>query len=111
MVLKINQAIGLHDNYENVEEEVEAEAEEAEAEEAEDQIHEKMCGIYDDFSDDVKRWIDNFCFIVQVATKEQHFIMLNILRILNLGPQPDEDIVIARNINADAINNINNRQV
>jgi hypothetical protein len=34
--------------------------------------------------------------------------MLNLLRILNLEPEPDEAMLIAMNRNADAINNINN---
>ena len=39
MVLKINQALGLHDNYDDVEEETDADAD------AEDPIHEKMSAI------------------------------------------------------------------
>jgi hypothetical protein len=44
---------------------------------------------------------------VEEATEEQRFIMLNLLRILNLGPEPDEGLQQAK----DRINNINNRQV
>jgi len=110
MILRINQAVHLHDNYEDVEEEVDAEEAE-EAEEAEDPVHEKMCAIYDEFSDEGQRWIDRFCSIVEEATEEQRFIMLNILRILNLGPGPDEGLRQAKDRNADAINNINNRLV
>ena len=111
MVLKINQALGLHDNYEDVEEETDAEADagaEADADEDEDPIYDKMCSIYDEFSEEGQGWIDRFCNIVKVATEEQCVIMLNLLRILNLGPEPDEAFLIAKDRNADAINNMNN---
>jgi hypothetical protein len=105
VVLRINQALHLEDNYEDVEEEVDdaARLEEADDHAAEEQIHDKMCRIYDEFSDEGQRWIDRFCGIVDKATEQQRFIMLNLLRILNLGPEPDEAM--------DRINNINNRQV
>ena len=114
MVLKINQALELHDNYEDVEEEAEADDAarlEEDAEEAEDPVHDKMCRIYDEFSDEGQVWIDRFCSIVDEATEEQQFVMLNLLRILNLGPDPDEGLEQAKDRNADAINNMNNRQV
>lgn len=110
MVLRINQALDVQDNYEDVEEDDAEEEEDARLEEADaddDLIHKKMCAIYDEFSEEGQRWIDRFCSIVEEATQEQRFIMLNLLRILNLGPDPDE----AKDRNADAINNINNRQV
>ena len=105
VVLRINQALHLEDNYEDVEEEVDdaARLEEADDHAAEEQIHDKMCRIYDEFSDEGQRWIDRFCGIVDKATEQERFIMLNLLRILNLGPEPDEAM--------DRINNINNRQV
>jgi hypothetical protein len=113
MVLKINEALDIHDNYEDVEAEADADAEEADAdaEEADaddDLIHNKMCAIYDEFSEEGQRWIDRFCSIVDEATEEQRFTMLNLLRILNLEPEPDEALLIAKDRNADAINNINN---
>ena len=119
VILRINQALELHDNYEDVEEDDAARLEEADdaarleedAEEAEDPVHEKMCRIYDEFSDEGQRWIDRFCGIVDKATEEQRFIMLNLLRILNLGPEPEERLQQAKDRNADAINNINNREV
>jgi len=101
MVLKINQALYLHDNYEDVEGEEDADADD-------DLIHDKMCAIYDEFSEEGQRWIDRFCSIVDEATEEQRFIMLNLLRILNLGPEPHEALLIAKDRNADAINNSNN---
>ena len=114
IILRINQALHLHDNYEDVEEEVDdaARLEDAEPEDdAEDPVHDKMCIIYDEFSEEGQRWIDRFCGIVDKATEEQRFVMLNLLRILNLGPEPHEGLQKAKDRNADAINNINNRQV
>jgi len=111
VILRINQALHLEDNYEDVEEEVDDAARLEEAEEAEEAVHDKMCRIYDEFSKEGQRWIDRFCSIVDEATKEQQFVMLNLLRILNLGPEPDEGLQQAKDRNADAINNINNRQV
>jgi thiaminase len=106
VVLRINQALDLHDNYEDVEEEVDDAARLEEAEEdPEDTVHEKMCRIYDEFSDEGQRWIDRFCNIVDKATEDQQFVMLNLLRILNLGPEPDEGLQQAKDRNADAINN------
>ena len=107
MILRINQALDLYDNYEDVEEQVEADdyADPEDADDAEDPVHEKMCTIYDEFSEEGQRWIDRFCGIVDKATKEQQFVMLNLLRILNLGPEPDEGLRQAKGRNADAINN------
>jgi hypothetical protein len=105
MVLKINQALDINDNYEDVEAETDAHAD---ADGDDDLIHNKMCAIYDEFSEEGQRWIDRFCSIVDEATQEQRFTMLNLLRILNLGPEPDEALLIALNRNADAINNMNN---
>ena len=102
MVLTINQALGLHDNYDDVEEETDVDAD---ADADADPIHEKMSAIYDEFSEEGQGWIDRFCNIVKVATEEQCVIMLNLLRILNLGPDPDEALLIAKDRNADAINN------
>ncbi len=108
MILRINQALDLHDNYEDVEEEVDADDyvdPEDVDDDAEDPVHEKMCRIYDEFSEEGQLWIDRFCNIVDEATKDQQFVMLNLLRILNLGPEPDEGLQQAKDRNADAINN------
>jgi hypothetical protein len=104
MVLKINQAIGLDDNYDDVEAEGDADADAEDVDDEVDIVHEKMCAIYEEFSEEGQRWIDRFCSIVDEATEEQRFIMLNLLRILNLG----YDLQEAKNRNADAINNMNN---
>jgi hypothetical protein len=60
------------------------------------------------FGEQEQLWIDRFTSIVEEATEEQLFVMLNILSSLNLGPEPDEALLIAMNINNNAINNINN---
>ena len=105
MVLKINQALDLADNYEDVEDES-ADAD-ADADADDDAINQKMCTIYDEFSKEEQRWIDCFCSIVDEATVDQRFVMLNLLRILDLGPGPDEALLIAKDKNANAINNMN----
>jgi hypothetical protein len=64
--------------------------------------------INEGFGEGEQIWIDHFTSIVEQATEEQLFIMLNILGILNLGPDPDEAMLIAMNLNNNAINNINN---
>lgn len=64
--------------------------------------------INEGFGEGEQIWIDHFTSIVEQATEEQLFIMLNILGILNLGPEPDEALLIAMNLNNNAINNINN---
>jgi hypothetical protein len=58
------------------------------------------------FGDGEQLWIDNFTSIVEDSTEDDLFIMLNILGILNLG-QPGEEILVAKNINNDNINKIN----
>jgi hypothetical protein len=103
MVLVINQALHIRDNYEDVEAEAEADAEDAEA----DLINDKMRSIYNDFSKKEQRCIKLFGSIIKKATEDDRFVMLNLLRILNFGPEPDEAHLIAMNIKNDAINNIN----
>jgi len=106
MVLKINQALDLADNYEDVEDEsVDADAD---VDADDDAINKKMCTIYDEFSKEEQRWIDCFCSIVDEATVDQRFVMLNLLRILDLGPEP---LLKAKDKNADAINNMNDERV
>ena len=67
--------------------------------------------INEGFGQGEQLWIDHFTSIVEQATEEQLFIMLNILGILNLGPEPDEAHLIAMNLNNNAINNINNNNI
>ena len=111
MVLRINRILELHDNYMDAEVEAdvvpEADAD-ANADADDDLINEKMCAIYDEFSKKEQRCIKLFGGIIKKATEDDSFVMLNLLRILNLGPEPDEALLIAKDRNADAINNINN---
>jgi hypothetical protein len=86
VIVKIHEAVGLDVNL------------------AEEEIDELL----KDFDRKELAWIIRLKSIVEKANIEQRFIMLNLLGILDLGPAPDEAILIARNRNADAINNINN---
>jgi hypothetical protein len=89
MVLKINQELNLANDYDI----------------ADDEALEEL--INEGFGEGEQLWIDRFTSIVEEASEEQLFIMLNILGILNLG-QPGEEMLNAMNINNDAINIINN---
>jgi hypothetical protein len=73
-----------------------------------DPVPERMYKIYHEFSKKEQRCIKLFGGIIKKATEDDSFVMLNLLRILNLGPEPDEALLIAKDRNADAINNINN---
>lgn len=84
MLLIINQEIGL--NHHN---------DEGEAMDVENQDLNELNN--QGFGDQEQLWIDRFTSIVEEATEEQLFIMFNILGILNLGPQPDEALLIAMN--------------
>ena len=103
MVLVINRVLKLPDNYEDVEDETDVKG----APQG-DNVPDKMHEIYAEFSEEEHDCINYLGSIVNEATEEQRFIMLNLLRILNLGPEPDEALLIAKDRNADAINNINN---
>jgi hypothetical protein len=102
MVLKINQALDLGDNYEDVEYETDVDPEAAPVD-----LEEKMKAIYNNFSREEQRCIKQICSIIIEGSQDDHFVMLNLLRILNLEPEPDEALLIAMNRDADAINNIN----
>ena len=111
MILRINRILELHDNYEDaeVEADVVPEAEIVrEGGDYVDPVPERMYHIYHEFSKKEQRCIKLFGGIIKKATEDDHFVMLNLLRILNLGPEPDEALLIAKDRNADAINNINN---
>jgi len=112
MVLLVNASLHLRDNYEDAEVEADVVPEieiVREGGDYVDPVPEKMYRIYHEFSKKEQRCIKRFGSIIKQATVEQRFIMLNLLRILNLEPEPDEAHLIAMNRNADAINQINNR--
>ena len=104
MVVLINRALDIRDNYEDVEYETDVDPQ---AEPAD--LGGRMRVIFNNFSKKEQRCIKQIVSIIDEATVEQRFIMLNILRILNLEPEPDEALLIAMNRNADNINIINER--
>ena len=103
MVVLINRALDIRDNYEDVEYETDVDPE---AEPAD--LGGRMRVIFNNFSKKEQRCIKQIVRIIDEGSKDDCFVMLNILRILNLEPEPDEALLIAMNRNADAINNINN---
>ena len=102
MVNLINRELGIRDNYEDVEYETDVDPE------AEPVDISERLKIFNDFSKKEQECIKQIGSIVYVGSKDDCFVMLNILRILNLEPEPDEAHLIAMNRNNDAINNINN---
>jgi hypothetical protein len=98
VIAKIHHALDFRVNIEG----------EAVAEEAMDDVNQGLDELLKDFGRKELIWTIRLKSIVEKATIEERFIMLNLLSILDLGPEPDEVMLIARNINADAINNINN---
>jgi len=102
MVNLINRALDIRDNYEDVEYETDVDPE------AEPVDISERLKIFDEFSKEEQRCIKCFGSIINKGTEDDRFVMLNLLRILNLEPEPDEAMLIAMNRNADAINNINN---
>jgi len=104
MVALINRALDIRDNYVDVEYETDVEPDGHPLD-----LGHRMRLIFNDFSKKEQRCIKQIVRIIDEATVEQRFIMLNILRILNLEPEPDEALLIAMNRNADNINIINER--
>ena len=110
MVLRINRILELHDNYMDAEVEAEVVPEAyvvPQGGDYGDPVPEKMYKIYHEFSKEEQRCIKRFGSIINKGTEDDRFVMLNLLRILNLEPEPDEALLIAMNRNADNINNMN----
>ena len=105
MVNLINRELGIRDNYEDVEYETDVDPE------AEPVDISERLKIFNDFSKKEQRCIKQLVSIIDKGSKDDCFVMLNILRILNLEPEPDEAMLIAMNRNADNINNINNNNI
>lgn len=101
VIAKIHHALDFRVNIEG----------EAVAEEAMDDVNHGLDELLKDFDRKELTWIIRLKSIVEKATIEERFIILNLLSILNLGHAPDEAMLIARNINADAMNNINNNNI
>ena len=102
MVLKINQSLDILDNYVDVEYETDVDPEGHPLD-----LEDRMRVIFNNFSKKEQRCIKQIVSIIDEGSKDDCFVMLNLLRILNLGPEPDEALLIAMNIKNDAINNIN----
>ena len=102
MVLKINQSLDILDNYVDVEYETDVDPEGHPLD-----LEDRMRVIFNNFSKKEQRCIKQIVSIIDKGSKDDCFVMLNLLRILNLGPEPDEALLIAMNIKNDAINNIN----
>jgi len=112
MILRINRILELHDNYMDpeVEADVVPEAEIVrEGGDYVDPVPERMYKIYHEFSKKEQRCIKRLGSIIKKGTEDDRFVMLNLLRILNFEPEPDEALLIAMNRNADNINIINER--
>ena len=99
MVVLINRALDIRDNYEDVEYETDVDPE---AEPAD--LGGRMRVIFNNFSKKEQRCIKQIVRIIDEGSKDDCFVMLNILRILNFEPEPDEAMLIAMNRNADNIN-------
>ncbi len=102
MVLKINQSLDILDNYVDVEYETDVDPEGHPLD-----LEDRMRVIFNNFSKKEQRCIKQIVSIIDKGSKDDCFVMLNLLRILNLDPEPDEALLIAMNIKNDAINNIN----
>lgn len=102
MVLKINQSLDILDNYVDVEYETDVDPEGHPLD-----LEDRMRVIFNNFSKKEQRCIKQVVSIIDGGSKDDCFVMLNLLRILNLEPEPDEALLIAMNRNADNINNMN----
>jgi len=103
MIVIINRALDIRDNYVDVEYETDVDPD----------GHPRDRGgsmrlIFNDFSKKEQRCIKQIVRIIDEGSKDDCFVMLNLLRILNFEPEPDDAMLIAMNRNADNINNMNN---
>jgi len=103
MIVIINRALDIRDNYVDVEYETDVDPEGHPLD-----LGGRMRVIFNNFSKKEQRCIKQIVSIIDEGSKDDCFVMLNLLRILNFEPEPDEAMLIAMNRNADNINNINN---
>ena len=105
MIVIINRALDIRDNYVDVEYETDVDPDGHPLD-----LEDRMKVIFNDFSKKEQRCIKQIVSIIDEGSKDDCFVMLNLLRILNFEPEPepDEAMLIAMNRNADNINNINN---
>jgi len=102
MVVLINRALDIRDNYVDVEYETDVEPDGHPLD-----LGDRMKVIFNNFSKKEQRCIKQIVSIIDGGSKDDCFVMLNLLRILNFEPEPDEALLIAMNRNADNINNMN----
>ena len=103
MIVLINRTLDIRDNYVDVEYETDVDPDGHPLD-----LGGRMRLIFNDFSKKEQRCIKQIVRIIDEGSKDDCFVMLNLLRILNFEPEPEEALLIAMNRNADAINNINN---
>ena len=103
MVVLINRALDIRDNYVDVEYETDVDPDGHPLD-----LGGRMRLIFNDFSKKEQRCIKQIVSIIDKGSKDDCFVMLNLLRILNFEHEPDDAMLIAMNRNADNINNINN---
>ena len=101
MIVLINRTLDIRDNYVDVEYETEVEPDGHPLD-----LEDRMKVIFNNFSKKEQRCIKQIVSIIHEGSKDDCFVMLNILRILNLEPEPDEAMLIAMNRNADNINEL-----
>jgi hypothetical protein len=99
MVVLINRALDIRDDYVDVEYETDVDPEGHPLD-----LGARMRLIFNNFSKKEQRCIKQIVRIIDEGSKDDCFVMLNILRILNFEPEPDEALLIAMNRNADNIN-------
>jgi len=104
MIVLINRTLDIRDNYVDVEYETEVEPDGHPLD-----LEDRMKVIFNNFSKKEQRCIKQIVSIIHEGSKDDCFEMLNLLRILNFEPEPDEAMLIAMNRNADNINIINER--
>jgi len=105
MIVLINRTLDIRDNYVDVEYETDVDPEAHPLD-----LEDRMKVIFNNFSKKEQRCIKQIVSIIHEGSKDDCFVMLNLLRILNFEPEPDEAMLIAMNHNADNINNINNNE-
>ena len=103
MIVIINRALDIRDNYVDVEYETDVDPDGHPLD-----LGGRMRLIFNNFSKKEQRCIKQIVSIIDEGSKDDCFVMLNLLRILNFEPEPDEAMLIAMNRNADNINNMNN---
>lgn len=103
MIVIINRALDIRDNYVDVEYETDVDPDAHPLD-----LEDRMKVIFNEFSKKEQRCIKQIVSIIDEGSKDDCFVMLNLLRILNFEPEPDDAMLIAMNRNADNINNMNN---